>query len=101
MIKEKSIDCYTFLKNITWEFVIKMEVKKEIDDSKEVENEHTNLEDDRERKLPAWMLTSDETPTQNEESAKSPPPNEDKEETTETAAATSVLITFFSYVLIK
>jgi hypothetical protein len=78
-----------------------MEVKKEIDDSKEVENEHTNLEDDRERKLPAWMLTSDETPIQNEESAKCPPPDEDKEETIETAAATSVLITFFSYVFIK
>jgi len=70
-----------------------MEVKKEVDDSKEVESEHNSLEEDHERNLPAWMLTSDETLTQNEESAKSPPPAEDKEETTETAAPTSVLIT--------
>lgn len=71
-----------------------MEVKREVDDSQKVENEQSNLDEDCERNLPAWMLTSDETLTQNEESARSPPPAEVKEETTETAAATSVLITF-------
>ncbi len=71
-----------------------MEVKSEVDDSKKVENEQSNLDEDCQRNLPAWMLTSDETLTQNEESARSPPSAEVKEETTGTAAANSVLITF-------
>lgn len=65
-----------------------MEIKKEPEETSEAEKQEESHEEE-DRKLPAWMLTLDETTTQNEEGPKSPPPSRDEKDSDKTETVTS------------
>lgn len=65
-----------------------MEIKKEPEETREAEKQEESHEEE-DRKLPAWMLTLDETTTQNEEGPKSPPPSRDEKDLDKTETVTS------------
>lgn len=67
-----------------------MDIKKEPEGVIEIGNQDERQEED-DRKLPSWMLTSDETRAQNEEGPESPPPSEHEKESVVTPPGAPVL----------